>query len=101
MDPVPAWESCAPSSAVPLDRIVFAQRMAFPVFRHHDAREVGMLIEADSKQVEDFALKEIRSRPDGDERIDARVTAREFHLQAHVLLVWNGKQLVHDFKPRL
>ena len=48
-----------------LDGIVLAERMAFPVFRHHDARQVGMAIEANAEQVEDLALEEVRARPDG------------------------------------
>src|SRR5271166_4297266 len=60
-----------------------------------------MLVEVDSEQVEDFTLEEVRSRPDGHERIDTRVTARKSHLQPQVFLVRNGKQLVNNFKARL
>ena len=48
---------------VTLHGIVLAERMAFPIVRHHDAPQIRMSIEADSEQIEDFAFEVIRPRP--------------------------------------
>ena len=45
--------------AIPLHRIVLAQRMPLPVVRHHDAAQVGMPLEAYAEEVEDLALIKI------------------------------------------
>ena len=58
------WSHVRHALAVALDGIILAQRMAFPVFRHHDARQVRMSVEANAEQVEDLALEEICARPD-------------------------------------
>ncbi len=59
--------------------------MAFPILGHHDALQVGMLIEADAKQIEDLALEEIRAWPDGHQRV-AGVPAGDLYLQPADLL---------------
>src|SRR5579885_3127781 len=44
-------------------RIILAQRMAFPIDRHLDAPQIGMPFESDSKKIVYFAFRPIRARP--------------------------------------
>src|SRR5215475_5350662 len=52
---------------------IFAQRMAFPIFGHHDADEIGMVEELHAEQVERLALIPVGGAPDGSDGFDHRV----------------------------
>jgi hypothetical protein len=39
--------------------IIFAQGMAFPIFGHHNAAQVGMAQEADPEQVKNLSLEKV------------------------------------------
>jgi len=43
--------------AIALHRVVLAQWMALELIGHHDAAQVGVLLEANAEQVEDLALE--------------------------------------------
>src|SRR6266571_4159028 len=43
--------------------VVLAQREAFPGFRHQDAAQVGMAIEADAEQIPGLAFVPVRGGP--------------------------------------
>src|SRR5438270_8743690 len=64
-----------PILPIALHRIILAQRMAFPVFRHHDAAEVRMAKKAHAEQIEQLALKKVYRRPDRGDRLDRRIMA--------------------------
>ena len=50
--------------AVALHRIILAQRIAFPVFRHEQPPQIGMPAEADAEKIKNFALEVICPGPD-------------------------------------
>src|SRR5207248_5248102 len=64
------------------DRIVLAQRVAFPVVLEQDPHEIRMAVEADAHQVELLALVPVGGRPHA---YDARhgLAVIEPRLQAH------------------
>src|SRR5258708_36780495 len=49
------------------DRIILAQRVAFPVVLEQDANEVRVAVESDAHEVELLALVPVGGRPDGDD----------------------------------
>src|SRR5712671_6359277 len=102
-DPVRALElelvSGAPSLAVALHRIVLTERMAFPVLRHQQPPQIRMPRKSNPKQIENLALKIIRSRPERRQGLDRRTGAIEPNLQSHPLLLRNGQQMINQLKP--
>src|SRR5258708_18450422 len=87
--------------AVTLHRIILAQRVTFPIFGHEEAPQIRMPRESHSKEVENFALKVIRPRPDRRNRFDSRAGTIQANLQPDALLFGNRKQVIDDFKPGL
>jgi hypothetical protein len=67
---------------VPVHRIILAQRMAFPIARHQDARRIGMIAETDAEHIEHFALIPVGGAPDTGDRIDLRLRFSEPAFQA-------------------
>ncbi len=47
-----------------LERVIFPQRMSFPIRRQEQATQIRMIVEANAEQIENFALEPVRSRPD-------------------------------------
>src|SRR5271165_5816029 len=70
----------------PRNRVILAQRMAFPFVGQHDAAQVGMFQEAYAEQVEHLALIPVRGAPHGGHGIDNRVNSPQPAFQAHALL---------------
>ncbi len=50
-------------------------------------REIGVATEADSEEVEDFALKVVGGGPDRSDAFDDRAGAIETNLEANALLL--------------
>ena len=73
--------------------------MAFPVFRHQDAAEVGMTDEADAEEVENLAFEEIRRGPDAGDGFH-RLVFREPDFEAHAGFAWDREQMVDDLEAR-
>src|SRR6185312_11322110 len=84
--------------AVTLHRVVLAQGMSFPIFRHHDAAQVRMSYKTHSKQIEDLALEEIHPRPEPHKRFNTRISARQFGDQPYTLFSRMRKQVIDHFK---
>src|SRR5258706_4543817 len=61
---------CRVTVLVPVHRIIFAQRIPFPIDRHQDAHQVRMIAELHAEHVVDFALVPIRRAPHAVHRID-------------------------------
>src|SRR5271155_2659846 len=89
------------SLPVALHRIIFAQRMTFPLIRHHDAAQVRVPREAHAEEVEDLALIEVRRRPDRSNAVDHRIVARHKGPQPDSLLHSVRNDVVADLKARL
>src|SRR5271170_1765347 len=88
------------SLAVALHRIVFAQRMAFPLVRQHDAAQVGVPGKADAEEIEDLALVEVSRRPDMGNAIDDWIVAGQKRPQPDALLHGVRKNVIADLKAR-
>src|SRR5258708_4142136 len=56
-------------------RVILAQWVAFPVFRHQDSAQVVVPLEHDAHHVERFTLLEVRSGPQARYRRQLRVLA--------------------------
>src|ERR671915_329533 len=81
--------------------MILAQRMPYPGRRKQEAPQVRMALEADAEEIPDLPLVPVRCGPDiGDGRQRGRVP-RERHLEADVLIVREGQQLVDDGKIAL
>ena len=59
-----------------------------------------MAEEADAKEIEDLALKEIGRRPDGSDRFERRLVAGQANFQPHTLFALHGEQVISQFKAR-
>ena len=86
---------------VAVHRIILAQRIAFPIDRHQDAHQVGMIAETDAEHVEDFALIPVGPAPDARDRIDLRIRAAQPALHAQPLIALDRMQMIDHFKARL
>src|SRR5881409_2575304 len=73
-------------------RVVFPQRVAFPIFRHHDATEVRMVPKSDAEQVEHLALIPIGGAPNRSHRIDFRLIAGQGAFQSYPLVALHRVQ---------
>ena len=60
----------------PAQRVVLAERIAFPVVRHLDAPQIGMAVEADAVEVEDLALGPVGARPQIGDASERRPRSR-------------------------
>src|SRR6185295_4503884 len=60
---------------------VLAQRVSRPVFRHEDAAEVGMAVEADAEEVEHLSLHPVGVPPERRQARHHRVVAYRLDLQ--------------------
>src|SRR6202011_5575766 len=78
---------------VAVHRIVLAQWMAFPIGRHHDAAQVGVIAETDSEHVESFALVPVRAAPDARYGVDF-VVLSDTALQANTQIAGDRVQQV-------
>src|ERR1035437_1687360 len=87
--------------SVAFDGIVLAQRMAFPVFRHHDPREARMAGKVDAEEVEYFALVKVRRGPDRGDRIDGEVSRFKPYNEAHALFQPVREDVIRELKARL
>src|SRR5579872_1356177 len=85
---------------VAVHRIIFAKRVAGPVGRHHDPAKVGMIGEADSKQIERLAFVPVRAAPDAGHGFDLGVLA-DAALQPQPLVTRNGMKQVDHFEARI
>src|SRR5271166_5423578 len=75
--------------------------MSLPVIGHHDALEVGVLLETDAEQIKDFALEEVSPWPDRGEGIHPRVVAGETDFQPKALLGNRREQVINDSEARI
>src|SRR5882724_12873493 len=57
--------------------------------------------EADAEQVENFAFKEIRRRPNRDNGFKNGVVSRELHFKTHTFFFRMREQMVDDLKARI
>src|SRR6266446_2880045 len=88
-----------PSVFDKLERVVFAQRMSFPIRRQQNPSQVRMIAKHDAEQIVNFAFPPISRRPDAGDAIDALTVRR--HLQTHAFVRRDGIQIVNDFEWRL
>ena len=79
--------------------IGFSQWIAFKFVRQHNAAKIGMAIKADSKQVEDFALKRVGCGPNRNGAEAVRTLTVHPNFQAQALGGVKRKQVIDNFKP--
>src|ERR1035438_1281210 len=84
----------------PHDGVILAQRMPFPIVRQHDAAQVGMVEEADAKEVEHFALVPVGAAPDSGDGIDYGIRTSEAALETQALVTLDAVQVIDDFETR-
>src|SRR5271155_5253353 len=89
------------SSAVALHWIILAQRVSFPLVRHHDAAQIRVRREAHAEEVEDLALIKIRRRPYRSDAVDHWIVAGHESPQPDALLHRVRHNVVADLKTRL
>src|ERR1022692_1199420 len=89
------------SLAVALHRIVFAQRMTFPILGHQEPPHIRMSRKANAEQIKDLALKVVGARPHRGQRLHRRTRALQPNFKTHPLLLRDRKQVVDHFKSRL
>src|ERR1700743_775749 len=75
--------------------------MPFPVFRHHDATQVGMAAKMNAEQVENLALIEVRSRPRRGNAVDRRGVTVEPNDQADSSFKGKKEKVIDDLETRL
>src|SRR6185312_118561 len=97
--PLRVSASCGPYLAVTLHRVVFSQRVSFPIVRHLDAAQVRMSGKADYKQIKYFAFKEIRCRPHGSNGFKRCTVAVKPHCETEAFLGGGREQVRDDFEP--
>ena len=75
--------------------------MPFPVVRHQDAAQIGMIEEAHAEEVEHLALIPVGATPDSGDGIDRGVGARKAALQAQPLIAFDAVQVIDNLEARL
>ena len=85
---------------VSVHRIIFAKRMAFPVYWHQDAPQVGMVAKAYAEHIEYFTLIPIGRAPHASHRIDFALRFENPAFQADPLVPIERVQIVYDLKAR-
>src|SRR5580704_5979878 len=81
--------------------IIFAQRIPFPAFGHHDASQIGMVQENDPEEVECFALIPVGGAINAAGGFDLWALAREPRFDAQTRFVGDGLQMVDNLEARL
>ncbi|MNC25778.1 hypothetical protein D3C75_738780 [compost metagenome] len=81
-------------------RVVFTQRMAFPRWRHHDARQVRVTIKGNAKHFPCFTLIPVRVREQFGYRWHVQVVFRQRHLEHDVAIAIDRNQVVENGKIR-
>src|SRR5262245_44891031 len=84
-----------------LHRIVLAQRMTVPVFRHQQPPEVRVAVERDAEEIPYLPLEPVGRRPDVADRREMRVASVEADLQSKPRPVFERYQQIHDLEARL
>src|SRR5690349_8617060 len=80
-----------------LERVILAQWVPLPVRRQEPSTQIGVVIEAHSKKIEDFAFEPVRSGPNTCHTVD---TIFHSGFQPHALVRPNRKQVVDHLKRR-
>src|ERR1700733_1700094 len=75
--------------------------MPIPVFRHHDAAQIGMAAEVNTEEVKNLALVKVRGWPDSSDAVKRGRIAVEANNQTHPLFAREGKYVIDDLKSRL
>ncbi len=75
-------------------REVLAQRVTFPGWRHHDARQVRVAFEVDAEHVPDFALVPVGVGPDAGDGRHAEVAFGQGHLDHHVTITLQRHEVI-------
>jgi len=86
--------------AISLGRVVFAERVAFPVFRHQDPTQVRMSRELYPKEIENLALEGIGARINGNQRVHTRILSAGAHLESKAFRVLQREQVINNLKAR-
>src|SRR5215213_7665578 len=83
--------------------IIFAERMADPIFRTQDSPRIGMSDKVDARQVEGFALVPIGGAPDAANGWELRqlpgyvvLPTRQHDFQHQAVFVRNAEDVIHD-----
>src|SRR5438552_8511800 len=85
----------AEDDRLPEGDVVLAQREPFPGFRHQDAAQVGVAVEADAEQISGLTFVPVGGGPDRGQAGDMRIRHRGGGLDSNPGLVCQGADFPH------
>src|SRR4029077_5560879 len=94
------WQVSCRNVAEALDRIITPQGMAFPLFRQQNAAQIGVIVELNAHEVEDFPLQPASAEPNGNERIYIRMITWDARAEADLLSFGDGSKVIVQLKAR-
>src|SRR3954470_21778629 len=77
---------------------VLAQRMTLPILRHQDPREIGVVVEPDTHEVEHLALHRLGSGPQLEQRREQRSTLGDLAPHPDALVPLGRKERDDDLE---
>ena len=81
-------------------RVILAQRVAFPIGGHDDAAQVRMALDVNAEHIEQLALRPVGHVEDAFHRGQRGVVAIQWHPQAQAQVVLVRVQPVDDVETR-
>src|ERR1041385_1367543 len=89
-----SWQVSCRNVAEALDRIIAAQGMALPVFRQQNAAQIGVIVELNAHEVENFPLQPTCTDPHRNERVHIGMVAWNARTEADFLLRRDGREVI-------
>ena len=83
------------------DAVVLTERMALPLVRHQDPRQVRVTCEVDPEHVVGLALEEVGGRPQTGNGGDGGPVSRRRDVNHHAFLGFVAEELHYDLEARL
>src|ERR1051325_8560871 len=96
-----ARQKCSRNVSIAFGRKIAPQRVSFPIGGKENSPQIGVPIEANAHQIENFALQPARSRPYRNKGINHRVRAADPRAQTNFGFLRNGNQMVIQLEARL
>src|ERR1700723_3050085 len=82
------------------DVVILAQRISYPLFGQQNAPQIRVAVKSNAKHVENFALKPVRYRPDGNDCVHCFVFA-EVGFQTQPLVLREGIEIGDEIESLL
>ena len=81
-----------------LNLIIFAKRMAFPIVRHKETAQIGMLIENYTIEIESFTLVPVGGSPHSANRLNVQIVFCAKGFENNLVLVNDGSKVIYNAK---